>query len=84
MKDLLFRTPHPSRDPLAAAAFIVAFLTNLYAVVRFDRPWYELFTVISMSSRTWRVGFTCFVDPVVAAAPRFCVWEGAADDFWCF
>ena len=45
MKDLVISARRIRREiRFAAAAFIVAFLTNLYAVVRFDRPWYELFT----------------------------------------
>lgn len=45
MKDLVISARCIRREiRFAAAAFIVAFLTNLYAVVRFDRPWYELFT----------------------------------------
>ncbi|WP_288539682.1 hypothetical protein [uncultured Alistipes sp.] len=45
MKDLVISARRIRREiRFAAAAFIFAFLTNLYAVVRFDRPWYELFT----------------------------------------
>ena len=44
MKDLVISARRIRREIRFAAAVIVAFLTNLYAVVRFDRPWYELFT----------------------------------------
>lgn len=45
MKDLVISARCIRRElHFAAAAFLVAFAANLYAVVHFDRPWYELLT----------------------------------------
>lgn len=45
MKDLVISACRIRRElRFAAAAFLVAFAANLYAVVHFDRPWYELLT----------------------------------------
>lgn len=45
MKDIVISARRIRREGLfAAAAFIIAFAANIYAVVHFDRPWYELFT----------------------------------------
>ncbi|WP_290536000.1 hypothetical protein [Alistipes sp.] len=45
MKDIVISARRIRREGLfAAAAFIIAFTANIYAVVHFDRPWYELFT----------------------------------------
>ena len=51
MKDLVISARRIRREiRFAAAAFIVAFLTNLYAVVRFDRPWYEMGYVVVITA----------------------------------
>lgn len=45
MKDLVISARRIRRElRFAAVAFLVAFAANLYAVMHFDRPWYELFT----------------------------------------
>ena len=45
MKDIVISARRIRREALfAAAALLIAFAANIYAVVHFDRPWYELFT----------------------------------------
>lgn len=45
MKDIVISARRIRREGLfAAAALLIAFAANIYAVVHFDRPWYELFT----------------------------------------
>lgn len=43
MKDIVISACRIRREGLfAAAAFIVAFAANIYAVIHFERPWIEI------------------------------------------
>lgn len=72
MKDLVISARRIRREiRFAAAAFIVAFLTNLYAVVRFDRPWYELFTQMGYVVVITAVIYLLLWIPRLARGARF-------------
>ena len=50
MKDIVISARRIRREALfAAAALLIAYAANIYAVVHFDRPWYELYTRLNSS-----------------------------------
>lgn len=69
MKDIVISACRIRREGrFAAAAFIIAFVANIYAVVHFDRPWYELFT---------QLGYVVVIAAVIYLLlwiPRLLVW----------
>lgn len=69
MKDIVISAYRIRREGrFAAAAFIIAFTANIYAIVHFDRPWYELFT---------QLGYVVVIAVVIYLLlwiPRLLVW----------